>query len=98
MTTLTQYYKQKKYIISFNNKNKFDCSYELILEKPSISDIYNNDWTQENCQYPTVKEGVVCKSSKLLKGQRLPMVKVKTKWWLDKLHNRFDEKLWKELE
>ena len=44
------------------------------------------------------KEGVVIKRSTLLKGQRLPMCKVKTKWWLEQLHSRFPKEMWKELE
>jgi hypothetical protein len=68
------------------------------LTKGFIDSIINNDWTQEGCEYPTVKEGVVCKKSSLMKGQRLPKCKFKTKWWLDKLHNTFSEEECKKLE
>ena len=47
---------------------------------------------------PYVKEGVVFKRSTLLKGQRRPSVKVKTKWWLDKLHSLYTEEECKKLE
>lgn len=68
------------------------------LTSELITSINENDWTKPDCKYPTVKEGVVCKRSTLLKGQRLPMVKIKTNWWLDKLHANFPEDKWKELE
>ena len=68
------------------------------LNMDFVSSIENNDWTMEGCQYPNVKEGVVIKRSTLLKGQRLPMCKVKTKWWLTKLHNSFPEEMWSKLE
>lgn len=68
------------------------------LTSEFITSINENDWTKPDCKYPTVKEGVVCKRSTLLKGQRLPMVKIKTNWWLDKLHANFPEDKWKELE
>ena len=67
------------------------------LTKEFINSIINNDWTQTDCQYPTVKEGVVCKRSTLMKGQKLPKVKVKTKWWLDKLIENYPNN-WRELE
>ena len=57
-----------------------------------------NDWTEEGCQYPTVKEGVVIRRSTIMKGQRMPKVKVKTKWWLTELHNKFTEEECKLLE
>ena len=75
-----------------------DLIYQGPLNQEFIESIYNNDWRDPNCKYPTVKEGVVCKRSTLLKGQRLPKVKVKTKWWLDKIHEKFSPDLWKDLE
>ena len=63
-----------------------------------VNSIVNNDWTQEGCQYPNVKEGVVIKRSTLMKGQRLPMCKVKTNWWINKLHANFSEEECKMLE
>ncbi len=57
----------------------------------------NNDHTKSDCEYPMVKEGVVCKRSTLLKGQRLPKVKIKTNWWLNKLKQKYPE-TWMELE
>ena len=67
------------------------------LTREFINSIITNDWTQPNCQYPSVKEGVVCKRSTLLKGQRLPKVKVKTLWWLNKLKSQYPQ-TWKDLE
>ena len=63
-----------------------------------VNSIVNNDWTKEGCQYPNVKEGVVIKRSTLMKGQRLPMCKVKTNWWIEKLHATVPKEKWKELE
>lgn len=68
------------------------------LDMDFVNSIVKNDWTKEGCQYPNVKEGVVIKRSTLMKGQRLPMCKVKTIWWLEQLHNRFPKEMWKELE
>jgi len=59
--------------------------YEGKLNKTFIKDISENVWNLPNAKFPTVKEGVVCKNKSLLKGQRLPMCKIKTSWWLDKL-------------
>lgn len=59
------------------------------LTKDFIKSIFNNDWTKEGCLYPTIKEGVVCKRSRLMKGQRLPKCKVKTSWWLNKLKSLY---------
>ena len=72
--------------------------YKGPLDNNIISDIQNNDWSKEGCKYPNVKEGVVFKRSTLLKGQRRPSVKVKTKWWLDKLHSMYSEEECKQLE
>lgn len=72
--------------------------YKGILNKDFIENIIQNDWTTSNAQYPSVKEGVVVKRSTLLKGQRLPMCKIKTIWWLTKLHNTFTEEECKLLE
>lgn len=81
-------------------ENKIDIS-ELIfkgkLTKEFINSIINNDYTKPDCQYPTVKEGVVCKRSTLMKGQKLPKVKVKTQCWLNKLIEKYPSN-WKELE
>ncbi len=75
---------------------------ELIYAGPLISDIVekiqNNDWTQPDAEFPDVKEGVVFKRSTLMKGQRRPSVKVKTKWWLEKLHSLYSEEECKKLE
>ena len=68
------------------------------LDSEIISRIQANDWTQSNPEFPNVKEGVVFKRSTLLSGQRRPSVKVKTKWWLDKLHSTYPPEKWKELE
>ena len=68
------------------------------LNEQIIKDIQDNDWTEEGCKYPNVKEGVVFKRSTLMKGQRRPSVKVKTKWWLEKLHSMYSEEECKKLE
>ena len=75
-----------------------DLIYTGPLTSEIIERIQNNDWTQPDAVFPTVKEGVVFKRSTLLKGQRRPSVKVKTKWWLDKLHASYPEEMWKKLE
>jgi len=72
--------------------------YKGPLDNNIILDIQNNDWTKEDCKYPNVKEGVVFKRSTLLKGQRRPSVKVKTKWWINKLHSMYSEEECKQLE
>jgi hypothetical protein len=68
------------------------------LDMNFANSIVSNDWTKEDCQYPEVKEGVVCKRSTLMKGQKLPMCKIKTNWWLTELHNNFSEEECKLLE
>lgn len=68
------------------------------LDYSFIKTIQENDYTKDDCVFKEVKEGVVCKRSTLLKGQRLPMVKIKTKWWLNKLHSKFSEEECKRLE
>ena len=75
-----------------------DVIYIGKLDMDFVNSIINNDWTQEGCQYPNVKEGVVIKRSTLMKGQRLPMCKVKTNWWITKLHANFSEEECKILE
>ena len=75
-----------------------DVIYIGKLDMDFVNSIINNDWTQEGCQYPNVKEGVVIKRSTLMKGQRLPMCKVKTNWWINKLHANFSEEECKILE
>lgn len=67
------------------------------LTKNFIEAIKNNDWTIEGCEFPTVKEGVVCRRSSLIKGQRMPKCKFKTLWWLNKLKEKYPEE-WEELE
>ena len=68
------------------------------LDMDFVNSIVKNDWTKEGCQYPNIKEGVVIKRSTLMKGQRLPMCKVKTIWWLEQLHSRFPKEMWDKLE
>ena len=72
--------------------------YTGVLDSEIINKIQNNDWTQPDAALPTVNEGVVFKRSTLLKGQRRPSVKVKTKWWLEKLHSMYSEEECKILE
>ena len=94
------YIEPKVYFELYNN-----CGIEIPeliykgeLNNEIILDIQNNDWTENNAKFPTVKEGVVFKRSTLLKGQRRPSVKVKTKWWIKKLHEKYSEEECKELE
>lgn len=72
--------------------------YKGKLTETFVESIKNNDWTQDGCEYPTVKEGVVCRRSTLMKGQRMPKVKFKTKWWLMELRKKYTEEECKELE
>lgn len=72
--------------------------YKGKLTDTFVESIKNNDWTQDGCVYPTVKEGVVCRRSTLMKGQRMPKVKFKTKWWLTELRKKYTEEECKELE
>ena len=75
-----------------------DLIYIGLLNSDIVEKIQNNDWTQPDAVFPNVKEGVVFKRSTLLKGQRRPSVKVKTKWWLEKLHSLYTEEECKKLE
>ena len=68
------------------------------LNEEVISCVQEYDWTKLSDVFPMIKEGVVFKRSTLMKGQRRPSVKVKTKWWLDKLHSMYSEEECKKLE
>ena len=72
--------------------------YTGALDSDIIEKIQRNDWTKSEAEFPDVKEGVVFKRSTMLKGQRRPSVKVKTKWWLEKLHSLYTEEECKLLE
>ena len=61
-------------------------------------DSIRNNWDTDKPNYPCVKEGVVCRRTTLLKGQRMPKVKIKTKRWIEELHKRYTEDKWDELE
>lgn len=95
------YIEPKTFIDIFVNDDRIETP-ELVyygkLNNEFIKSINMNDWTKEGCQYPMVKEGVVCRNVSLLKGQRMPKVKIKTDWWINKLHENFTEDKWKELE
>ena len=60
------YIEPKPFYDIFGN-NEFIEIPELIyrgkLTDSFVESIKNNDWTEPNCQYPTVKEGVVCRRS-----------------------------------
>ena len=98
--------KKKGYIEPKDYENLFrntkiempDLIYIGSLNSDIVEKIQNNDWTQPDAVFPNVKEGVVFKRSTLLKGQRRPSVKVKTKWWLEKLHSLYTEEECKKLE
>lgn len=68
------------------------------LDSEIVEKIQRNDWTQPDAVFPNVKEGVVFKRSTLMKGQRRPSVKVKTRWWIGKLHSMYSEEECKKLE
>lgn len=72
--------------------------YRGVLDSTIINLVQTNDWTSDEPNLVGVKEGVVFKRSTLLKGQRRPSVKVKTKWWLEKLHSMYTEEECKKLE
>ena len=95
------YIEPKPFYEIFGN-NEFIEIPELIyrgkLTDSFVESIKNNDWTEPNCQYPTVKEGVVCRRSTIMKGQRMPKVKFKTMWWLTELRKKYTEDECKELE
>ena len=105
---MTDMFLKKKGYIEPNDFIDIFCKDERIetpdviyigkLDMDFINSIVNNDWTQEGCKYPNVKEGVVIKRSTLMKGQKLPMCKVKTNWWINKLHANFSEEECKRLE
>jgi len=98
--------KKKGYIEPESFETLFrDCGIEIpeliykgVLTQNSIGSIQKNDWTSDACEYPTVKEGVVCRRSTMLKGQRMPKVKFKTQWWLTKLYEKYDEDTARKLE
>lgn len=95
------YIEPKPFYVIFGNSDIIEIP-ELIyrgkLNQTFIDSITDNDWTKDECQYPTVKEGVVIRRSTILKGQNMPKAKIKTKWWIDKLHVSFNPDLWDELE
>lgn len=91
----------KDFIEIFGNDDRIetpDVIYTGKLNEDFVKSIQENDWTKEDAQYHNVKEGVVIKRSTKLPGQRLPMSKVKTKWWLETLHSNFSEEECKRLE
>lgn len=95
------YIEPKPFIELFCNNPDIETPeliYQGTLTREFINEIWNNDWTKPGCQYPTVKEGVVCRRASLLKGQRMPKTKFKTKWWIDKLHSIYTEEECKKLE
>jgi hypothetical protein len=94
------YIEPKNYEMCFRNSvvEMPDLIYSGVLDSDIISKIQGNDWTQPDCWNSKVKEGVVFKRTTLLKGQRRPSVKVKTKWWIEKLHSMYTEEECKKLE
>lgn len=95
------YIEPKPYYEIFCEDGRLDVPqliYKGVLTNAFVKDIQENDWTQSGCKYPAVKEGVVCRLSSILKGQRMPKVKFKTKWWMTKLHEMYTEEECKLLE
>lgn len=95
------YIEPKEFYELFGNEDAIltpEVIYRGKLTQEFITSINNNDWTQEGCQYPNVKEGVVIRRSTRMKGQRMPKTKTKTKWWINKLHENFTEEECKKLE
>lgn len=95
------YIEPKPYYDLFCLDERIDTP-ELIfkgtLTNTFVNEIWNNNWTYPDALYPSVKEGVVCRLSSTLKGQRMPKVKFKTKWWIDKLHELYTDEECKQLE
>ena len=95
------YIEPKPFYELFCKDDRIDTP-ELIyngpLTKEFVNEIWENDWTKEDCKYPMVKEGVVCRLASILKGQNMPKVKFKTKWWIDRLHEMYTEEECKILE
>lgn len=75
------------------NKDFIDHIWEYPVEEH-----LKNPGIFENEPCDILKEGVVCTRSSLMKGQRLPKVKFKTKWWINKLHEKYSDEECKELE
>ena len=95
------YIEPKTFVELFGNNPLIELPeviYRGKLTKDLVDDIWNNKVGEPDAKYPSVKEGVVCKRSTQLKGQRLPKVKFKTEWWINKLHSTYDEKQWASLE
>ena len=98
--------KKRGYMEPGDYYNLFkDCGIELPellyrgpLTADLIEDIQSMDWEDGSINTSPIKEGVVFKRSTMLKGQRRPSVKVKTKWWLKKLHSMYSEEECKALE
>ena len=104
LTVIDVFLKKKGYIEPKNFYELFNNHVEIPeliyvgkLNMDFVNSIMYNDWKQSGCKYPTVKEGVVCTRSTLLKGQRLPKTKIKTFWWLDTLKEKYPDR-YKELE
>lgn len=94
------YIEPKSYEMCFRNCGIElpDLIYSGPLNIDIIERVQKNDWTMSDCWNPNVHEGVVFKRTTLMKGQRRPSVKVKTKWWLDTLHSLYTEEECKKLE
>lgn len=93
------YIEPKDYEMCFRGSVEMpELVYSGPLDADIIEKVQNNDWTHPDCWKSYVKEGVVFKRTTLLKGQRRPSVKVKTKWWIDKLHSMYSEEECKKLE
>lgn len=94
------YIEPKDYEMCFRNSGIElpDLIYSGPLNSEIIQKVQNNDWTDPDCWNVHVREGVVFKRSTLMKGQRRPSVKVKTKWWLETLHSLYTEEECKKLE
>lgn len=99
------YIEPKDLVELFYDKGLFvaDLVYKGPLNRDIINAIQKIDSVEPVCfddamPSSVIKEGVVFKRSTLMKGQRRPSVKVKTKWWLDKLHSMYSEEECKKLE
>lgn len=96
--------KKKGYVepldfINFTNNSNIPSAEIIYIGKLNsvfICSIQDNDWNKPNCKYPSVKEGVVCKRNHQKKGQRLPKVKIKTNWWLNKVKEHYPQN-WEQL-
>ena len=92
--------KQKGYIEPEEFYNIFGLNPEILTPELIYKGELNEEFIEDiqNGKYQTVKEGVVCRRDTMLKGQRMPKVKIKTKQWVEKVHSIYPPEMWDDLE